>query len=191
MSWLAEAGYSLAGSVALVRRDPDAFKYFNETEAGFWRSFGAIAFVAPLYLAAASIATDLASAVPSERGDAQMSISPARELQVLCAHWLGWPLLMAIICRFSGLSQGYARYIIAFNWCSVLIVSAQLAPLLLYRAGLFSAPTTTIVFWLVVLAAGYFHWYFSQRALGIAGLTAVAIVLGEIALGLGLSQLLW
>ena len=55
MSWLQDAQSAAIGSWRLLKRDTGGFDDFDLTESGFWRSFSAIAPIAPMYLYAASI----------------------------------------------------------------------------------------------------------------------------------------
>jgi hypothetical protein len=54
----------------------------------------------------------------------------------LVLQWVGWPLAMVPIARWLGLAHDYARYIIAYNWSSVLVVAVMVPPLMLLDIGL-------------------------------------------------------
>lgn len=182
MSWFDEARQSLHASWLLLLRDGTAYRLFNATEAGFWRSFSAIVLVAPLYLYAAALEARLP-------GVEQAPTPVAWPLLGLMLQWAGWPLLMAGIAHAAGLSRHYARYIIAYNWSSVIVIAAFLPPLLFYDFGVAGAGLTAVLTLFVILASLYYRWYIAVTALEASGIVGLALVLADLVLSIAVNRL--
>lgn len=184
MNWFEEARQSLTGSWLLLIRNTEGYRYFAHSEAGFWRSFSAIVIIAPLYLYAASVEIELP-------GDSDPVASPslAAAMVGLVLQWVGWPLAMAIIARFAGLQHGFARYIIAYNWSSVLVIALLLPPLILLDLGLVGPGSALFLSFALMLVSLYYRWYVARTALETSGLIAMALVLADFVLSLAVNRL--
>lgn len=183
MTWLDEARSALYGSWLLLVREPAAFGHFNNTEAGFWRSFSAIVLIAPLYLYAASVEVELPEA------QSQGSASLIGATIGLILQWITWPLAMAVIARFAGLTHTYARYIIVYNWSSVLVILALLPPLILLDLGILGQSPALFLSFVALMLSLYYRWFVAVAALETTGLVASALVLADVALSIGISRL--
>lgn len=183
MSWFDEARQSLIGSWLLLIRDVSGYQQFNNTEAGFWRSFSAIVIVAPLYLYGASVQVQLP--------DSEAAASPSLIAAIigLVLQWLGWPLAMAAIAYLTGLAHGYARYVIAYNWSSVLVIAALLPPLILLDLDWLSEGGALALSFIVLIGSLYYRWYVALTAFETSGAVAAALVLADVALSLGINRL--
>lgn len=182
MNWLDEVRASLYGSWLLLIRDPDALRHFNTTEAGFWRSFSAIIPIAPLYLYAASVQMVLPETpAPAEPSQVMLMIG-------LVLQWIGWPLALAFIARVAGLAQSYARYIIAYNWSSVLVILAMLPPLMLLDLGAVGPGAAVFMSFVILLLSLYYRWYVAVAALETTGAVAGALVLADVVLSLAINR---
>ncbi len=182
MTWLEEARRSIVASWLLFIRDPSAYNRFNNTEAGFWRSFSAIVLVAPLYLYATGIEARLPEA------DSQANPGLVWSALGLVLQWVGWPLIMVWVARLAGLSRHYARYIIAYNWSTVLVILVFLPPLILYDLGFLATGSTAVLSLIVLLASLYYRWYIALRALETTGVVAFALMLADVVLSVLISQ---
>jgi hypothetical protein len=182
MNWLEEASRSLYASWLLLRRDAGGYRHFAQSEAGFWRSFSAILIIAPLYLYASSVHIQLP-------GDAAAAPAPPAALFGLALQWVGWPLAMVPIARFAGLQHGYARYIIAYNWSSVLVVAVMMPPLILLDLGILGVEMTVLLSFVLLLVTLYYRWYIALTALETTGIVAGALVLADLVLSLAINRL--
>ncbi|MFW6077318.1 MAG: hypothetical protein ACOC71_06180 [Hyphomicrobiales bacterium] len=182
-NWFEEATQSLYASWLLLIRDTDGYRHFDQSEAGFWRSFSAIIIVAPLYLYASTVYVEM----PGEAAPPAPSVVAA--LAGLVLQWVGWPLAMVFIARFAGLSQAYARYIIAYNWSSVLVVAALVPPLILLDLGLVGPGFAVLLSFILTIVSLYYRWYVAVTALGTTGLVAAALVLADVVLSLAVNRL--
>jgi hypothetical protein len=183
MNWVEEASQSLFGSWLLLVRDTGGYRYFAQSEAGFWRSFSAIVIIAPLYLYATTVQVEF----PPEAAAASPSLAAAMVGLVL--QWIGWPLAMVFIARFVGLQHGYARYIIAYNWSSVLVIGLLMPPLILLDLGLVGPGFAVFLSFVLMLVSLYYRWYVAQTAFETSGPIAAALVLADVALSLFVNRL--
>jgi hypothetical protein len=179
MNWLEEARQSLFGSWLLLIRNPEGYRHFAQSEAGFWRSFSAIVIIAPLYLYATTVQVEL----PGE-ADPAASPSLAAAMVGLVLQWVGWPLAMVLIARVAGLQPGYARYIIAYNWSSVLVIALLMPPLILLDVGLVGAGFAVFLSFALMLVSLYYRWYVAQTAFETSGLVAAGLVFADLVLSL-------
>jgi hypothetical protein len=183
MNWFDEAQRSLYASWLLLIRDTGGYRHFAQSEAGFWRSFSAIVIIAPLYLYASTVHVEL----PDTTAPPGPSLAAAMAGLVL--QWVGWPLAMVFIARFAGLQQRYARYIIAYNWSSVLVVALLMPPLILLDLGLVGPGSAMLLSFLLMLVSLYYRWYVAQTALDTTGVVAAALVLADFVLSLFVNRL--
>ena len=184
MNWFEEANRSLYASWLLLIRETDGYRHFSQTEAGFWRSFAAILIIAPLYLYAGTVQIE----VPGEPVPAAPPLAAA--IVGLVLQWIGWPLAMVPIARWLGLAHAYARYIIAYNWSSVLVVAVMVPPLMLLDIGLIGPGLTALLAFLLTLAALYYRWYVALTAFETTGIMAAALVVADVVLSLLINTLL-
>jgi hypothetical protein len=184
MTWFEEATRSLYASWLLLIRDTQGYRYFSQTEAGFWRSFSAILIIAPLYLYAGTVQIQL----PDE--PAPVSPSLAAAIVGLVLQWIGWPLAMVPIARWLGLAHAYARYIIAYNWSSVLVVAVMVPPLMLLDAGLIAPGFAALLAFVLTIGALYYRWYVALTAFETTGIVAASLVVGDVVLSLLINTLL-
>ena len=142
MTWLAEGYQSIVGSLRLAVRDEGGFDDFNLTETGFWRSFAAIIILAPLYLYGHDLQVAI-EAAESTATEGEAGPIPGPVGGGIAGTVGGWPIAMAVIARFIGLSAGYSRYITVYNWSSILVGAVQIVPVfLLCRAE--SSPNSVV-----------------------------------------------
>lgn len=181
MSWFEEARRSLLASWLLLLRRPQGYALYDLNETGFWRSFSAIFLVAPLYMWASRIEAGLP-------GQEALAPSSGWDLFGLLLQWFGWPLIVAGLARLAGLT-GFVRYVVAYNWSSVLIMAAFLPPMLLYGAGLVGAGAVFTLSLAVLLASLYYRWYVARTAFETQGVVAFALVLADLVLGIAVNRL--
>ena len=91
--------------------------------------------------------------------------------------------------RFVGLQHGYARYIIAYNWSSVLVIALLMPPLILLDLGLVGPGFAVFLSFVLMLVSLYYRWYVAQTAFATTGLIAGALVLADVALSLLVNRL--
>ncbi|MGI9464879.1 MAG: hypothetical protein ACR2OM_13110 [Aestuariivirgaceae bacterium] len=186
MNWLLEAQQAVIGSWRLLLRDTGGYDDFDLSERGFWRSFSAIVPIAPLYLYAATIEIpDELTEEPSEQPETSLGLI----VFVLLVQWITWPLVMVFVARVAGFAHNYSRYIIAYNWSSILVLSAQMVPALMLAQGGSVAALGNLVFVLFLFAVLYYHWYIALTALETTMSVAWTLVLADLVIGIGITRL--
>ena len=186
-AWLLEVQNAIVGSWRLAIRDIGGYDDFNQTEAGFWRSFSAVIIVAPLFLYATDLQIGMESAEPG-------SDSPSSGLNAafvsLVVQWAAWPLVMMVIARYAGLAGKYSRYIIAYNWSSILVMAVQIAPIYLFAQGGNLAEFGSLMFLAALALVIYYRWYIAFTALETTGSIASALVLADLVISIGIARLI-
>lgn len=186
-SW-AEVISSLNGVLLLARRDTDGYRYFNLTAEGFWRSFAAVLFVAPIYFILAEAAVQIA---PTEEGAEPVARDVGTfyfgKALTLTLDWIAFPVAMVFVTRILDLTRNYATFIIAFNWSSVLVFAVVNLPVILYAAGLLDAAATGFFGLVLLIPVLMFRWFVARTALDTTGLIASAVVLLEMTLSFAIA----
>jgi len=167
-----EVASSLFGAYRLARFDPEGLKYFNLSLAGFWNSFFAAVIVAPLF----------GLLVLLQFGNITLDPAPS-PIRFGFAHGIGYviswtvfPVLMISMAKFLGREVHYARFIIAYNWASVL-QNALYMPLAIFaQMGMLSPDAGTFLGLIVLTAVLFYVWFVTRIALEITPGRAAAIV---------------
>jgi hypothetical protein len=176
-SWAAEAWLALIGALRLARADPGGLDYFDRSERGFWRSFGAGVLCFPLYLILLALPIDIGAPV---------EIDPVREVLVETIHyvvsWVAFPLLMLPLVDRLQRGDRYFGFMVAYNWCQVPQMAVFTLIALVGATGLLSPDGVLIGDLIVGLAALVYEWYVARVALAISGSRAVLVIVADIAL---------
>lgn len=188
MTIVQEGLAAVRGCWRLMRRDPQADEDFNLTIDGFWRSFAMIlplmAMMYPIFVSDHRFAIELAgenTEVPP--------LNLGRDYVYLIAFVLVWPLAAALLAKLLGVGQTYIRYVTIYNWMTLPATALVLLPHLLHLASgtLFPAVLLAEIVFLLLI---YVSWYVAKAGLMTTTPTAIAFVLAEIALTLGLDKLI-
>ncbi|MCY4191120.1 MAG: hypothetical protein OXC54_03630 [Rhodospirillaceae bacterium] len=147
MSVWQEAKQSVGGAVRVMRMDPNALQDFNLTIDGYWRSFYAAVYLAPIY-----ILFLLSVPVPQD-----VSIGRFWLIEIINypLNWALWPLISYYICRGAGLVDKYTTYITVYNWAQIILSGLRMA-LIIIAFALFPLAVTSnliVLSLIVVLAA--------------------------------------
>jgi hypothetical protein len=106
---LAEAAFALSGIGRILLFRPDWHERFNLTEAGLYRSFGAIPIGLPVYVLMQAFFARLTAA-------AQVDLPFWYYLVDLARLWLVFPLVAAIAVSVTGTKQYFAAWLTVRNW---------------------------------------------------------------------------
>lgn len=173
---------SLHGVLRLAAKDPGGMVYFNISAEGFWRSFFAAVLILPAYLLRLALPADDEPVID------WTFAGLLAELTYYVLAWAAFPVAMVFIARLLGVMQGYAAYIIVYNWAQVPIMIVLLAVNLIDYLGLMAQGLAIFVYMTVVLTILYYLWYIARITLGVAWHTAVGIVAVDIVLMVVISQ---
>ena len=186
MTWFEETSRSLSSVLKLVVHDRTGLAGINNTAEGFWRSFSAIVFIAPLYLLISGINWE---ADATQIGGAANSFSALKSLVTLSLQWVLWPLVMVYATRWLGLGQHFSRYVIIYNWSNVLVIAGLAIPTLLFKLALLPLEAALMLTGLLQIFSFYIEWYLTRLSLETSGLIAGAIVLGNFVLSAGIMRI--
>lgn len=174
-----EALRSIVGAARLARLDPAARNYFDLSVEGFWRSFGAMLYVAPLYL----IFIHLPGMRPSLHA-AEPFLGYPLEIANYVLRWASFPFVLYWLARPLGLAQGYAAYFVAYNWSQVVQIGFFLPFAALVALDILPGPLGRGVMTFIVVATFAYQLAVARTMLGIAWYFAFGIVCLDWVLGL-------
>jgi hypothetical protein len=183
MNFPLEAVRGLKASWRLLCMDEGGLKDFDLSAQGFWNSFAAFFLVAPLYLYSSAIGARLAQPPQDER-------SWFAALALLSLLWVLWPWIMVTISHMVGREKNYVRYIVAYNWSSVLVMAALVPVLMLQQFGILDVAIGALASLFVVLWSLFYRWYVAHKALDVPGITAAMLVAGDLAMTIVVSSLI-
>lgn len=186
----AEALRAIEGSFAIARRDPGADKFFDLSADAFWRSFGAIIYLLPVYLvitlAEARMALELSD--PGQGELPATSVLLTAEFLSLGLDWVAYPLVMMLLAPQFGLANRLASYIIVYNWSSLAVVLLIAPNYLLYATGILPVQVAVLLNLVLVVAILWFRWYLAHEILGAPTPTAIGFVVFDVLLSLLISM---
>lgn len=162
---------ALFGSWRLMRFDAGGMDWFDFSIDGFWRSFFAALPVAPFF--ALLIYLDFQhQAGPADAG---------REIFVtVVVYAVGWaivPLIMILITKLLGTTQGFIPMMVAYNWTTLPQIIIQTLTVLPGALGLISDGLSGAILFTVVVYILVFEWFVIRTALQTTPMTAAGIVM--------------
>jgi hypothetical protein len=174
---LAEIGPALYGAWRLARLDPDGMRYFDQSIAGFWRSFRVAVLVAPLWIVI------LAVNLPQMHGEVDwLRIVTAETIGYVIA-WVAYPLAAFFLTRFVDRQQDYLGFIVALNWASVIQLAVQTPAHVIASTALLPVGMGDVIVWGTELAALAYEWFLTRTALRLSGFGAFGFVVLDYLIG--------
>lgn len=174
----------LTGAFEFIKLNPRAMDHFDTSAEAFWKSFWAIALVAPVFFLGMSISFDLAV----EQGH-EISMS-AHIIEFLCRLPL-IALVMIFFTKFLKIDSYYVNMIIAFNWLWVIanyiilpismLISLEVLPL---EAGALGVMAVAIYLEL------YVTWFLFKKTLKISGWLAFGVMVFKALFTLSVMQVI-
>ena len=160
---------ALYGAYRLARFDVSGLKYFDASNAGFWRSFFAAVLIAPFYFALLNLRFAELSEVPAIRFF-------ALEFIAYVIAWVAFPLIMASLVREIGREVNYVRFIVAYNWSAVLQNGLFLPIEFLVLAGVLPVDAANLLGLMAIAVIVVYIWFVTRTALDVTGAMAAGIV---------------
>ena len=164
-----EFAYYLYGAWRLVRRDTDGLQHFPNTVEAFWRSFQAAVYAAPLVII--SVATQLGSVSAKTSGAFQAIV-------VFLFYVIGWvlfPLIMFYLSRILDRQDRYLRYVVTYNWASVLTTAVFFVVFLFDHAAGLAKNTSQVLTSAVWIVVYIYMGYIARVALDVSIRAAIGI----------------
>lgn len=177
---------SLRGAADLLNRRAEGLAAFDVTEAGFWRSFGAIWLTLPSFVVLLALERRHVGLGPETSLWFDSAAAVSLALAYL-ATFLALPVAMIAVCRRLGLGAAYAPFVVVMNWLSAITALVLAVPGLLVVLGWAPPALGTIL--VVAFGAILLHlqWFAVKATLGLPG----SLALGIAGCGLALQTSLW
>ena len=176
MAPLSEIIRSLYGALHLARGDTSGMAFFNATEQGFWRSFTAAILIAPLFALLLTIRYHV-----NEAGVSLLRFT-AIETIAYVVSWVAFPLLLYHLTDILGTGHRFIRYIVAYNWASVLQNLLYLPFALLVEAHLVQGAGSTFFGIILLGLVLLYTWFVTRTALEVTNLLAAGLVMIDLVL---------
>ena len=177
----------LYGAWRLLLGDQGTIALFDDSVAGFWKSFFAAILVLPIYLAMTAIGAEF---------DSSRSL-PAIVLIVLEFYviaWVLWPLIIGHVLPVIDRDEKFTLYVVVYNWMSA--VGAGLFFIAVLVTTFLPIPDGFAALIMVGALLGVlaYHVFIAHTALSISigvaiGLTVVNFILHEIVQGVMFGRL--
>ncbi|MDP7100278.1 MAG: hypothetical protein QF503_03890 [Rhodospirillales bacterium] len=178
MAPLSEIIRSLYGALHLARGDTSGMAFFNATEQGFWRSFTAAILIAPLFALLLTIRYHV-----NEAGVSLLRFT-AIETIAYVVSWVAFPLLLFHLTDILGIGHRFIRYIVAYNWASVLQNLLYLPFALLVEAHLVQGAGSTFFGIILLGLVLLYTWFVTRTALEVTNLLAAGLVMIDLVLSI-------
>lgn len=185
---IVEVQRSLAAAWRIVRHDVRAFDDLNLSIEGFWRSFAAVIPILPMVWVVSQSINQATAGDPNLQGDEVDSLASV-VFQVLLT-WAAWPVVAGILVYILKLGAGYVRFIVAYNWVAVIIAALMCLPHLLHLLGILPLALASLVSMFILGVSLYYSWYLARTALGADAGVATMFAFADLALSVGLGQLI-
>jgi hypothetical protein len=176
---------SLYGAWRLARFDPTAMAWFDRSAGSVERSFWAAVLAYPGFLCLRALHVDIDPTQCTTLDIVQILLVETIGYVIL---WTLFPLIIVFFGRWLRREEQSLDFIMAYNWSQVLqtvvlLVAAGLV------AGDFMPLTVAALFQLILFLALFaYEWFIARTALQASGLAATAIVLLDLVLTEGVSQ---
>jgi len=169
---------ALYGAVRLARFDANGMAFFDISVRGFWRSFYAAAIVAPFYGILLAIRFSAANI------DASGPRYIAVEAIAYVISWVAFPVVMASFSRFLEREQRYLRFIVAYNWASVLQNAIYIPLAMLAASGAISGGNANTLGIIVLIIILVYSWFIAITALDLSAGMATGVVALDLVLSI-------
>ena len=172
-----EIARSLRGAWRLFMGKPDGMRFFDASIDGFWRSFGAIILVAPLY--AVTALADRYDMLTDANPTDDFANAPywAAKALTLALDWVTLPIVLGLIAGFIGIRRGYAGYIVARNWATVLMIIPFAVIGLIDLLNIVKTTALILPSLLALVASFRMSYEIARKALGATPDVSIAFVL--------------
>jgi hypothetical protein len=168
---------SLAGAWRLFLNRPDAMRLFDLTVEGFWRSFGAIFLIAPMFVLGALADRRRISSEATDALTTTVAHDLFERLVALGVDWIALPIVLFAAARWLGIERTYTTFVVARNWSAVVAAVPFGVISLLFLAGILSKEMMALLGLAALAIVLRYSFIVARTALGVgigfaAGLVA-------------------
>jgi hypothetical protein len=180
---LSEIVSSLYGSLRLAKGDATGMTFFNTTPEGFWRSFTAATLIAPLFILLIGVRY-----LVSESDVTLVRYSSIYAISYVIG-WVAFPLLIFYLTDLLGIGERCVRYLVAYNWASVLQNFLYLPFALLVETNFLHGPAMTFIGIGLLGLVFLYIWFITRTALEISTFLAIGFVVIDFLLGVFINSI--
>jgi hypothetical protein len=172
----------LYGAWRLLLTDRGAVALFDDSIAGFWKSFFAAFLVLPAYVL---VVTFGPVSFESERNILAVLLIHA-EFYII--GWILWPLIMGYATPVFDRGEKFALYVVAFNWSAAVRAGLLLAVFLISAILPLSPALAKLLDLLLLVVLLAYHMFVLRTTLDLPagpaiGLTIFEFILSQVILG--------
>ena len=189
MPTVAEIQRSFQGAWALLLNRREGMQAFDVSVDGFFRSFGIVFLLAPLYAIAALAEVRLLQIDGAPVDGFPLTWFFVWKFVGLGVDWLALPIVLALLAKPLGLAARYVPFIVARNWTSPLAMSLSILPSVLFASGLIGQELAAILFLVVVMGVIRYQYQVVRIALQTTIAMSIAVVAFDLTLSLVLAEL--
>jgi hypothetical protein len=185
---LIEVIRAMRGMWLLFLERSGAAQLFDTSVEGFWRSFQAIALVAPVY--AFIVAADRQDYLSDPKAVASFDTAAfflSRAITV-ALDWVTLPILLAVLAPALGIRAGYASYVVVRNWGTLFTLIPYAALSLLELTDLLPADFAVIAASVVLAISLRVSYVTARWTLGVPIDVAIGYVALDFLVSLGLAE---
>jgi hypothetical protein len=183
MAPIGEILSSLFGAFHLAHADPDGMRYFNASHEGFWRSFTAAILIAPLFAILLTVRY-----IGGEEAASVFRFSAVEAIAYVIS-WVAFPLLLFYLTDILSIGAKYIRYIVAYNWISVLQNVVYLPFALLVEAHLLEGSPAAFIGYILLGLVLLYTWFVTRTALEVSNFMAAGLVLVDLLISIFINTL--
>ena len=178
---LGEIVNSLFGSLRLACGDKNGMNYFNTSHLGFWRSFTAAIIVAPIFALLLSVRYAVSS------NDVNLFRFVLIYAIAYIIGWVAFPIIINYVTDVLGHGKKFVRYIIIYNWASVLQNFIYLPFAILVEAQLIHGTAASIIGLCLLSLVFLYTTFITKTALEVSNGIAAAIIVFDLILSVIIS----
>lgn len=160
----------LWGAVRLARFDPVGLAVYSDRDRDFWQSFVAALIVLPMFLFWIGLrGTGLPEDVPTWA-------ALLYEMLSFACGWLIYPVVAYPLCRIYDRSDQYVRFIIVYNWASVVQNALFFLLNIPTAFGLLTSGARSVLGLAILIYVLMYGWFVVKTALGVTAQRAALFV---------------
>lgn len=172
---------SLNGAWQFIKLNPRAMEYFDTSAESFWKSFWAIALLAPVFFIGLILNPETVSIEDYEITAVARTVEFLLKLPLIA-------VVMILFTKFLKIDAYYSNMIIAFNWLWVISNYIILPLSILINLGILPVSAGIIVMAMVVYLELYVTWFMFRQSLKISGWLAFGVMVFKLLFTLSVMQ---
>ena len=160
----------------LARANPEAMEHFDLSSDGFWKSFWAIAAMAPAFFLWAFF-NMYGQTVEIQEG-VKISYPLLSEAIFFLIALPFTAFVMVYFTKYMKISDRYASMVIAYNWTSAIVYLIMAVATVILLSGIIGTQVSSIILLLLRVYFGFYvFWLIFKTSLQISGFLAFGVLL--------------